>query len=78
MPDQPNRIIEELRALVAERAIGPRELSRLAALPVTTVQQFLTGRNHDLRIDTAQAIAKAVGASLVLKRGKRGGSRPSP
>ncbi len=78
MVDHPNRIIEDLRALVLERAIGIRALARLADLPVPTVQHFLNGKHYDLRVDTAVAIAKAVGASITLKRGRRGGSRLRP
>jgi transcriptional regulator with XRE-family HTH domain len=65
----------QLRKAIEARAdLTASSLARAAEVDASTISRFLSG-DRDIKLDTAAAIAKALGLRLV-SRGKRGSEDP--
>lgn len=53
--------IEQIKKVMKERKITQQQLSKLAGIPLPTLKCIFIGRTPNPRIDTMQAIEKALG-----------------
>ena len=53
--------IEQIKRVMKERKITQQQLSKLAGIPLPTLKCIFIGRTPNPRIDTMQAIEKALG-----------------
>lgn len=52
---------QELKEILKKRKITYAELSKMSGVPINTIQNFMSNRTSSPRIDTMQAIEKALG-----------------
>ena len=77
LPPRPNKhtISYQLRELAEARGLAPYALAKLAGVDRSVVARFLAGE-RDIRLETADRIAAALGLRLVevARRGRRPGT----
>lgn len=64
------RLIERLRALMAEAGITPAELNRQAGLSRTAVGEILSGKVRSPKLETLEAIAGVLKVSVAYLIGE--------
>lgn len=61
--------IEQLKKVMKEKGITQIELAKLSGVPLQTLRYIFSGRTPNPRIDTMQAIEKALGLNQEPKDG---------